>query len=50
MELRKFGPDGGDPHAEGGSVMVRTCIQVVPKGYRRIELSVLMDDVWGVDG
>lgn len=45
MELRKF-----DEDKEGGSVVVRTCVAVVPSGYTSIQLAEMDDTVWGMDG
>jgi hypothetical protein len=33
-----------------GGQVVRTCIARIPPGYERLELSQLLDAVWGVDG
>lgn len=46
MELRKFDGTG----KEGGSVIVRTCVAVVPSEYHTIKLEELQDAVWGMDG
>lgn len=46
MELRKFDERG----EEGGSVVVRTCVAVVPSGFSRVHLAEMDDAVWGMDG
>ena len=44
-------PGAVDRRSAGGSVVVRACIAKVPKGYPRLELDLLPDDmVWGQDG
>lgn len=55
VEVRKFeefesenGNDGlGDAPA---AMVVRSCVTPLPPGYSRIEVTELVDDIWGLDG
>lgn len=50
VELRKFGPAGGAADEAGAPVVVRACVDVVPRGWQRIEIDFLEDAIWGLDG
>ena len=45
VEVRKIG--GG---SDGEAVVVRSCVAGVPPGYERIEVDLLSDSIWSVDG
>lgn len=45
VELNKVSPDGST-----SSLVVRSCITVLPRGYPRLEVDELVDSVWGLDG
>ena len=43
--MRKIG--GG---SDGAPVVVRSCVAGVPPGYDRVEVDLMEDAIWGVDG
>jgi len=46
VEVRKFANGSEDTVP----IVVRSCITALPPGYPTIEISELIDDVWGLDG
>jgi len=46
MEIKKVPLDGLQTDS---ARVVRTCIGVVPKGAKRIEISSIQDPIWGAD-
>jgi len=46
MEMKKVLVDGLQPET---ARVVRTCIGVVPRGVKRIEISTIQDPIWGAD-
>lgn len=55
VELRRFsgrreGEGGADEHDEGTKVVVRACVAVVPADCARLEVDLMDDGIWGVDG
>jgi hypothetical protein len=60
VELRRFGDGGGGGAKAGGDdggggdeatvVVVRACVAVVPAGASRVEVDLMDDGVWGLDG
>jgi hypothetical protein len=42
---------GDSSQAQASTVIVRSCIARVPRGYPRIDIDAMQDDaIWGVDG
>lgn len=41
---------GGAADEAGAPVVVRACVDVVPRGWQRIEIDFLEDAIWGLDG
>ena len=59
MEIEKFsrdpGPQGSNkqedrPLVGSGKSVIRSCIAKLPPGYERIDVSLMDDGIWGVDG
>ena len=48
VEVRKL--QAGEARADAAPAVVRTCIAGVPPGYARLEIDMLDDQIWGVDG
>lgn len=46
VELTKF----DDVRGDSSSIVVRSCITVLPRGYSRIEIDSMGDSIWGLDG
>jgi uncharacterized spore protein YtfJ len=58
VELRRYAAEvagkgsggGGGVSSEPTTVVVRTCVAVVPAGAERVEIDLMDDGVWGLDG
>lgn len=47
LNFTKF---SGEPGAVPSSLVVRSCITAIPRGYPRLEIDDMVDEIWGVDG